>query len=68
LLCHLDFEGNETDMNLRRAGLLGMAVSFARSERGQRMIREARTKYDTPANRAKARDLLSRKQSPQPRR
>lgn len=50
-------------MNLKRAGLLGMAVSFARSERGQRMIREARAKYDTPQNRAKARELLNRKQA-----
>ncbi|MDT7570296.1 MAG: hypothetical protein QOE05_470 [Actinomycetota bacterium] len=44
---------------MRRAGLIGAAISFARSERGQRMIRDAREKYDTPANRAKARDALS---------
>ena len=46
-------------MRLGRAGLIGAAVTFARSERGQRMIREARQKYDTPANRAKAQDALS---------
>jgi hypothetical protein len=46
-------------MNLRRAGLLGAAVTFARSARGQQLISEARQKYDTPANRAKARDALS---------
>jgi hypothetical protein len=51
--------GDEEGMRLRRAGLLGMAISFARSERGQRMIRDARDKYDTPANRAKAREALS---------
>lgn len=50
-------------MRLKRAGLLGAAVTFARSERGQRMIRDAKTKYDTPENRAKARELLSRKQA-----
>jgi hypothetical protein len=46
-------------MRLRRLGLLGAAVSFARSERGQRMIREARAKYDTPENRAKARQAIA---------
>ena len=46
-------------MRLARAGVIGAAISFARSERGQRMIREARQKYDTPANRAKARETLS---------
>lgn len=45
-------------MRLGRAGLLGAAVTFARSERGQRMIREARQKYDTAENRAKAREVL----------
>ena len=30
-----------------------MAVAFARSPQGQRMIADARRKYDTPANRAK---------------
>lgn len=48
-------------MRLKRMGLLGAAVGFARSERGQRMIRDARQKYDTPANRAKARELVNRR-------
>ena len=34
-----------------RAGLLGAAVAFARSPQGQRMIMEARRRYDTPQNR-----------------
>ncbi len=46
-------------MRIGRAGLLGAAITFARSERGQRLIRETRQKYDTPANRAKARQALS---------
>lgn len=46
-------------MRLRRAGLIGAAIAFARSERGQQLIRDAREKYDTPANRAKAREALS---------
>jgi hypothetical protein len=50
-------------MNLKRVGLLGMAISFARSERGQRMIREARAKYDTPANRDKVREALGRRRA-----
>jgi hypothetical protein len=40
-----------------RAGLLGMAMAFARSPQGQRMIRDARRKYDTPQNR----ELLKQK-------
>ena len=40
-----------------RAGLLGMALAFARSPQGQRMIMEARRRYDTPQNR----DLLRQK-------
>lgn len=35
-----------------RAGLLGAALAFVQSPQGQRMIREARRRYDTPANRA----------------
>ncbi len=35
-----------------RAGLLGMAMAFARSPQGQRMIMDARRRYDTPENRA----------------
>jgi hypothetical protein len=46
-------------MRLRRLGLIGAAVSFARSERGQRMIKQARERYDTPENRAKAREALA---------
>ncbi|MCU1591314.1 MAG: hypothetical protein JWP11_2570 [Frankiales bacterium] len=46
-------------MRLRRAGLIGLAISFARSERGQQMIRQTRERYDTPANRAKAREALN---------
>jgi hypothetical protein len=44
-----------------RIGLLGAAISFARSQRGQRMIREARAKYDTPANRARLRETLGKR-------
>ena len=40
-------------MGMRRLGLIASAVAFARSERGQRMIADARRKYDTPENRAK---------------
>jgi len=46
-------------MRLRRAGLLGAAITFARSERGQHMVRQTRDRIDTPANRAKLRDALS---------
>jgi CHASE3 domain sensor protein len=46
-------------MRLRRLGLLGAAVTFARSERGQRMIQQARQKYDTPENRAKVREAVA---------
>jgi hypothetical protein len=46
-------------MSLRRAGLLGAALTFARSERGKRMIRDARERYDTPENRARAKEGLS---------
>jgi len=51
--------GDLVPMRLGRVGIIGAAVSFAQSERGQRMIREARQKYDTPENRAKAKDTLS---------
>ena len=40
-----------------RAGLLGMALAFARSPQGQRMIMDARRRYDTPQNR----ELLKQK-------
>jgi hypothetical protein len=44
---------------MRRLGLIASGVAFARSERGQRMIAEARRKYDTPENRAKLNQALS---------
>jgi len=46
-------------MGLRRLGLIASAVAFARSERGQRLIADARRKYDTPENRAKVRQAVS---------
>ncbi len=42
-----------------RAGLLGAAMAFARSPQGQRMLRDARRRYDTPANRARLRQMLT---------
>ena len=42
-----------------RAGLIGAAMAFARSPQGQRMIREARRRYDTPQNRALLRQKLA---------
>lgn len=45
-------------MRMRRVGLLASAVAFARSERGQRMIADARRKYDTPENRAKLSEAI----------
>lgn len=36
-----------------------MVISFARSPAGQRMIRQARERYDTPQNRAKLREALN---------
>jgi hypothetical protein len=60
-------------MGLKRLGLIASAVTFARSERGKRMIADARRKYDTPANRAKVKEAVgnlrgSRPASPGPRR
>ena len=46
-------------MRKKRLGLLATAVAFARSERGQRMIADARRKYDTPENRAKVGQAVS---------
>lgn len=40
-----------------RAGLMGMVLAFARSPQGQRIIMDARRRYDTPQNR----DLLKQK-------
>ena len=54
-------------MRLRRAGLLGAAISVARSEKGQRMIRDLRAKYDTPDNRAKAREAVTNLRTPRRR-
>ena len=42
-----------------RSGLLGMSLAFARSPQLQRMLMDARRKYDTPQNR----DLLKQKVS-----
>ena len=42
-----------------RAGLLGAAMAFARSPQGQRMIRDARRRYDTPENRALLREKVT---------
>jgi hypothetical protein len=43
---------------MSRLGLLASAVAFARSERGQRLIADARRKYDTPENRAKLNETI----------
>ena len=51
--------GDKDGMSLRRAGLVGMAFTFARSQQGQRLISQARQRYDTPANRAKVRQAVS---------
>lgn len=53
-------------MGLRRIGLLGAAISFARSERGRQMIRQARAKYDTPENRARVREAFANRRSTHP--
>ncbi len=37
----------------RRAGLLGAAVAFTRSEQGRRVIAQTRVRLDTPENRRK---------------
>jgi hypothetical protein len=46
-------------MRMRRLGLLGSVVAFARSERGQRLIADARRKYDTPENRARLSEAVT---------
>lgn len=46
-----------------RAGLLTAAVAFARSPQGQRLIAEARRRYDTPENRARVREAVRDLQS-----
>jgi hypothetical protein len=40
--------------------LLKKAADFARSPQGRKAIADARTKYDTPANRRRVTDALSR--------
>jgi hypothetical protein len=45
-------------MRMKRASLIGAAVAFARSPRGQEMLSKARQKYDTPQNRARLRDRM----------
>jgi len=45
---------------MRRLGLLASAVAFARSEQGQRLIADARRRYDTPENRAKLNDVAAK--------
>ena len=47
-------------MRMRRAGLLGAAITFAQSQRGQQMIRQARARLDTPANREALRNAVSK--------
>jgi hypothetical protein len=54
-------------MPRRRVWLAGAAIAFARSERGQRLIADARRKYDTPANRAKLSEALGKLRNPPPR-
>jgi len=54
-------------MRLRRLGLIAAAVTFARSERGQKVIQQARQKYDTPENRAKVREAVAGARSGKPR-
>jgi len=39
--------------------VLGAAVAFAKSEQGKQLIAEARERFDTPANREKARQGVS---------
>jgi hypothetical protein len=48
---------------MRRLGLLASAVAFARSERGQRLIADARRKYDTPEHRAKLNEAVANMRS-----
>ena len=45
---------------MRRAGLLGAAITFAQSQRGQELIRQARQRLDTPANRDALRNAVNR--------
>ena len=42
-----------------RAGMIGAALAFARSPQGQRMLMEARRRFDTPENRDKLRQAVA---------
>jgi hypothetical protein len=42
-----------------RATLMTAAVAFLRSPQGQRMVSDARRRLDTPANRQRARELVT---------
>jgi len=44
---------------LGRLALIGSAIAFARSARGKQAIAQARTRYDTPENRAKISDAVA---------
>ena len=43
----------------KKKTLLAGAIAFASSPKGRQMIADARTKYDTPANRKKVGDAIS---------
>ena len=43
-------------------------TDFARSPKGQKAIRDARTKLDTPENRKKVMDLVQRRKASGPKR
>lgn len=51
--------GETAAMRMRRMALVGGAIAFARSERGQRIIADARRRYDTPENRAKVSEAVA---------
>lgn len=42
----------------RKAGVMGAAMAFLQSERGRRVVADARRRLDTPENRDKARRLV----------
>jgi len=47
-------------MRVKRLTLLASAIAFARSEQGQRLIADARRRYDTPENRAKVNEAIAK--------
>jgi hypothetical protein len=51
-------------MRTRKLWLVGAAIAFARSERGQRIIADARRRYDTPENRAKVSEAFENLRKP----